>query len=162
MVFGGFLGAGNRTDEDIARMEEAERKRDAKAKKDSIAGNKYRTGKLQGALGKGLGGAVGEVLAFGSAGKGGLSGSLGFGSGGLFGAGQGGFGAPKRRKTPSKEEFIQKFKDFKQYQKTRQVEPTPMKQMNPMNPMPMKSMPIMKINRPSTVSMLFKGNTDNK
>jgi hypothetical protein len=144
--FGGFLGAGSRTDEEIERRAEAERKRDAKRKQDSIEFNKKSKSKLQGALGKGLGGAVGDVLSFGSRGKGGIAGSLGLGGGGLF-------GVPKRKKTPSKAEFMEKFKDFKQYQKTRSVEPMPM------NPMPMNR-PIMKINRPPTISMMFKGKTD--
>ena len=114
--FGGFLGAGSRSDEEIARRAEADRKRDAKRKQDSIEFNKKSKSKLQGALGKGLGGAVGDVLSFGSAGKGGLAGSLGLGGGGLF-------GAPKRKKTktPSKAEFMQKYQEFKQYQKTRPV-----------------------------------------
>jgi hypothetical protein len=144
--FGGFLGAGSRTDEEIERRAEADRKRDAKRKQDSIEFNKKSKSKLQGALGKGLGGAVGDVLSFGSRGKGGIAGSLGLGGGGLF-------GAPKRKKTPTREEFMQKFKDFKQYKKTRPVEPMPM------NPMPMNR-PIMKINRPPTISMMFKGKTD--
>jgi hypothetical protein len=142
--FGGFLGAGSRSDEEIERRAEADRKRDAKRKQNSIEFNKKSKSKLQGALGKGLGGAVGDVMSFGSAGKGGLAGSLGLGGGGLF-------GAPKRKKTPSKEEFMEK---FKQYQKTRRAE-VPM----PMNPMPMNR-PIMKINRPPTISATFKGKTD--
>ena len=64
--FGGFLGAGSRSDEEIERRAEAQRKRDAKAKKDSIEFNKKRKGALQGALGKAVGGAFGEALAFGS------------------------------------------------------------------------------------------------
>jgi hypothetical protein len=140
--FGGFLGAGSRTDEEIERRAEADRKRDAKRKQNSIEFNKKSKSKLQGALGKGLGGAVGDVLSFGSAGKGGIAGSLGLGGGGLF-------GAPKRKKTPTREEFMQKFKDFKT--KTRPVEQ--------MNPMP-TTRPIMKINRPPTISMMFKGKTD--
>jgi hypothetical protein len=112
--FGGFLGAGSRTDEEIERRAEAQRKRDAKRKQDSVEFNKKSKGALQGALGKGLGGAVGDVLSFGSAGKGGIAGSLGLGGGGFF-------GTPKRKKTPSKAEFMAKFKDFKQKQKTRPV-----------------------------------------
>jgi hypothetical protein len=150
--FGGFLGAGSRTDEEIERRAEAERKRDAKRKQDSIEFNKKSKSKLQGALGKGLGGAVGDVLSFGSRGKGGIAGSLGLGGGGLF-------GTPKRKKTPTKEEFMKKFKDFKQYKKTTAVEPMPMNPINPMNPMPMNR-PIMKINRPPTISAMFKGKTD--
>jgi hypothetical protein len=85
--FGGFLGAGSRSDEEIERRSEAYRKQEAKAKKDSVEFNKKSKGALQGALGKGLGGAVGDVLSFGSKGKGGLSGSLGLA----------GFGQPKRK-----------------------------------------------------------------
>jgi len=110
--FGGFLGAGSRTDEEIERRAEADRKREAKAKKDSIEFNKKRKGALQGALGKDVGGAFGEALAFGSKGKGGIAGSLGLGGGGMF-------GAPKRKKTPSKAEFMAKVAEFKQKQKTR-------------------------------------------
>ena len=101
--FGGFLGAGSRSDEEIERRAEADRKREAKAKKDSVEFYKKRKGALQGALGKDVGGAFGEALSFGSKGKGGIAGSLGLS----------GFGQPKRKKTPSKAEFMARVAEFK-------------------------------------------------
>jgi hypothetical protein len=137
--FGGFLGAGSRTDEEIERRAEADRKREAKRKQDSIEFNKKRKGALQGALGKDVGGAFGEALSFGSAGKGGIAGSLGLGGGGLF-------GAPKRKKkkTPTREEFMAKVAEFKQYQKTRPVMTTrPVMSTRPVRSPPRAKMLVM-------------------
>lgn len=132
--FGGFLGAGSRTDEEIERRAEADRKREAKAKKDSVEFNKKRKGALQGALGKDVGGAFGEALAFGSKGKGGIAGSLGLA----------GFGQPKRKKTGSKAEFMAKVAEFKKKQKSRPVmTPRPVMSTRPVRNVPKAKMLVM-------------------